>query len=145
MSLTGLHDDAVFAALIGGSPIGSGVHREVFAAPDPAFVIKREKNFVYSNMCEWFIQGHVRDTDLEAIFGKIVAISKTGRYLMMEHLSDTAEGDGSIFPRIPDWLTDRKRSAFGRDAQGNVKVRDYGAVKLGDFLAQVPRVTLPYK
>ncbi len=56
-------------------------------------------------------------------------------------LSDTEADD--VFPRIPAWLTDRKRSAFGKDAMGRVKIRDYARLNLGPTLEAAPRETLP--
>jgi hypothetical protein len=135
--------DDEFRKLIENEPFASGQSRDVYRLPsDNCVIVKVVKNgFPGPNFIEWNIWHSVVGTSLEPIFGRCITISPTGIYLMMEFLSDTEADD--VFPRIPTWLTDRKRSAFGKDATGSVKIRDYAGLKLGPTLEAAPREVLP--
>jgi hypothetical protein len=60
--------------------------------------------------------------------------SDTARYLIMERLDDITVADYPLVPAVPDWLNDRKPSAFGKAADGTIKVCDYGMLELGAAL-----------
>src|SRR5579863_6189664 len=106
---------------------------------DPAVVVKRVKNgFPGPNIIEWNIWHAIIGTSLEPIFGRCLTISWSGKYLMMERLNDLNQSDLANVPQVPDWLTDRKRSAFGKDTEGSIKIRDYAGVKLTDMLERWP-------
>jgi hypothetical protein len=139
--------DESFEKLIEPSHFAAGQSRQVYrVVSDPAVIVKRVKNlFPGPNIVEWTTWHAIQDTELEHLFAKCLTISCSGRYLMMEHLDDTTTADDNLFPAFPDWLTDRKRSAFGRDAQGTIKVRDYGTLKLGYTLQEAPRFKLSFK
>jgi hypothetical protein len=136
--------DAEFEALIEAEPFSSGTTRQVYNVPsDPDVVVKKTINdFPGPNIIERFIWNALRDTSLEDLFGRCVTVSWSGRYLMMERLSDTGEDD--VFPDIPDWLTDRKRSAFGKDRDGVIKVRDYAGTKIGFVLEADRRIKVDF-
>lgn len=142
-----LMSDEAIKNILADSPFAAGQSREVFYVPsDPAVVVKRVKNgFPGPNNLEWTIWHALQDTELENVFGRCITISASGQYLMMEHLADCPIAEDLAFPEIPDWLTDRKRSAFGKDASGAVKVRDYAGLKLGTTLERAPRVRLAIK
>lgn len=142
-----LMSDVAIQNILAKTPFASGQSREAFCVPsDPAVIVKRVKNgFPGPNNLEWTIWHAVQETDLENVFGRCITISASGQYLMMEYLADCLPSEDLAFPRIPDWLTDRKRSAFGKDASGTVKVRDYAGLKLGATLESAPRVDLIFK
>nr|WP_313391565.1 hypothetical protein [Brevundimonas diminuta] len=133
-----------FKSLIDEAPFAAGQSRAVYGVPsDSGVVVKTVKNgFPGPNIIEWHIWHQINDTTLGDTFGRCISISRCGQYLMMERLRDVVAGDAP-FPTIPDWLTDRKRSAFGVDYNGKVKIRDYGTLKLGSTLESAPRVDLP--
>lgn len=121
-----------------------GTTRRVFGVNgDPETIIKEAKVFHLANMIEWIvwyslvkmgedIVGNTTNTSLINSFGRCWAISTSGKYLVMERLYDLSPDDK--VPNTPVWLNDRKRSAFGRDRNGNVKVRDYGMVEFYSVL-----------
>lgn len=134
-----------FGNLIDKVPFAAGQSRAVYGVPsDSGVVVKMVKNgFPGPNIIEWHIWHQINETTLGGTFGRCISISHCGQYLMMEHLRDVT-ADGPQFPTVPDWFTDRKRSAFGVDFDGNVKIRDYGTLKLGFTLEAAPRVNLPF-
>jgi len=114
------------------SPIGRGGARETYRVTgDPAVVIKKvHLSSPAANFLEWQLWNAVAKTDLKATFGRCVAISETGRFLMMEYLDDISEEDYAVVPDVPVWFNDRKPSAFGKTKNGIVKIRDYATVNL---------------
>jgi hypothetical protein len=87
------------------------------------------------NLTEWLIWKQVEDQpQLAAVLGRCVAISVSGRYLIMERLDDLTTDAQRAERRYPAWTTDHKANAFGVDAAGVVKIRDYGFVTLGQTL-----------
>ena len=87
-----------------------------------------------ANLMEWFIWNAVEQSAIRDHFGQCVSISETGKYLMMERLTDILRSDWPKVPSVPDWLNDRKPSAFGKDKDGRIKVRDFGLVDLNRAL-----------
>jgi hypothetical protein len=114
---------------------------------DRAVVVKKAKRpFGGSNYVEWFIWQAVSETNLAPSFGRCIAISTTGRYLMMERLDNLLVDEVFLTPTLPDWVTDIKgREVFGKNLAGEVKIRDYGLVKIGDALAAAPRLRRPWQ
>ncbi len=75
------------------------------------------------------IVGNNPNPDLKNLFAACHEISETGRYLMMERLTALDQSDRVELAKFPDWLNDRKPSAFGKVAD-KIKVMDYGAINL---------------
>lgn len=123
----GLVEDTDFENII-GEEISEGSARKVFSLPhDQTWVIKVAKCGVNgSNEIEWRVWSCIKDTDLKDKFGECRAISKSGKYLLMEMLTDVESGQER--PSLPKWVTDRKARNLGVDRNGRVKVRDYGQV-----------------
>jgi hypothetical protein len=49
-------------------------------------------------------------------FGRVHAISTSGRYLMMERLDDIAKDDYPDSPDVPNWFNDNLPKNFGKNA-----------------------------
>ena len=135
--VTGLQADQTLAGLC-GQVIGTGSTRNVYEyVGEPDWVIKayhRPATPPSSNFIEWTICGAVKGTQFEPLFGQCFAFSETGRFLVMEKLNDIPKGFQGARPRVPDWLHDLKVTAFGLNANGEVKCRDYGQVDIGATL-----------
>lgn len=59
-----------------------------------------------------------------------MAISRSGKYLVMERLDDLPR-NGAAGQQAPNWWTDRKSKNFGGlPLSGAVKIRDYALVNL---------------
>jgi hypothetical protein len=140
--LSGLSNDEGAFAMAAGLVLGTGSARVVTEyIGHPGLVIKVSFRPTFaSNWKEWLLWNQIEDEQpLAAIFGKCVAMSVSGKYLVMERLDDlnTAQAAQRF---CPPWITDRKPSAFGLNAAGEVKLRDYAQQVLGFFLAQFPLV-----
>lgn len=143
--LTGLIlDDSLFAPLM-GSPIGTGFSRVVLTYQGyPDLVIKvGYRHAQAGNWTEWNLWNQIKDEEaLAPLFGECVAMSASGRFLVMEKLEDLT--DEQAAERLcPPWVTDRKRSAFGINKAGEIKLRDYGHLALGFFLSKFPGEPAP--
>jgi hypothetical protein len=135
LSPVAMHPDKYFEDRLGTS-IGAGSSREVFKSlHDPNAVIKKIKH-VYpgANFTELTIWNAVRCGKWRDSFGEVVAISETGRYLMMEWLDSLSADELRQTQSVPDWLSDLKPSNVGKTKDGKFKVRDYAMTKLGDIL-----------
>jgi hypothetical protein len=120
--------DQQFEALIQAEqePLGTGSSREVFSLPGRAdAIMKVSINSNAANWAEFTVYHALND---QSLFGRIVSISESGKYLIMECLDDVP-GTGQL-PGVPEWFTDRKRENFGIDADGTIKVRDYANIGL---------------
>lgn len=128
--------DAGCEELISDRHFAAGTSREVFDVPsDPTIVVKKMiLAFPGANIMEWHLWGAVKDSFLSDVFGRCLSISETGRFLIMERLDDISPDDGPRVPPIPTWVQDTLPKAFGRDANGIVKLRDYALVRLEDAL-----------
>ncbi|MEH6952642.1 hypothetical protein V4R08_15215 [Nitrobacter sp. NHB1] len=78
------------------------------------------------------------ETVFKTKFGQILGISESGRFLMMEKLGDLDDAEYESTSAPPTWLNDVKKNAFGKTADGKIKIRDYGAVEIGTSLAKAP-------
>jgi len=124
-------DDAQFSALISSAviPFFGGSTRTVYPIPGhDDKVLKVAKNG--SNAANWaeaVIYQHVTD---KSLFGRVLSISQSGRFLVMERLDDVSPDEVTNL-QIPPWWTDRKSTNFGRSScSGEVKIRDYALVNL---------------
>jgi hypothetical protein len=109
-----------------------GTSREAFDVQgDTSVIVKRQIiRFPGANMMEWVLWNAVKDTELRHVFGECHTISETAQYLIMERLDNITPSDWVSVPSVPVWLNDKKPSAFGKAADGTIKVRDYALVDL---------------
>lgn len=112
-----LMPDSEFERIIQPSCIGSGRARSVYGVEgDQAVVIKKmDLPCAAANFFEWFIWNAVKTTKWGNVFGRCIAISESGRYLMMERLDDIQETEYRQTPTVPKWLQDVKPSNFGKN------------------------------
>lgn len=125
-------DDAIFEQLC-GSQFAAGMHRTVHPViGHPELVMKVARDGHFANWCEYLVGSSLEEHSPEYKVGRVASISATGKYLMMERLNDLNCSLAGV--TIPQWLNDRKPSAFGMDNQGQIKLRDYGMINLGKWL-----------
>jgi hypothetical protein len=75
------------------------------------------------------IAGNVPNDELWQLFAECFAISASGRFLAMERLQPLTSASQLRMSLYPDWLNDKKGSAFGTSkTDGRIKVMDYGGV-----------------
>jgi hypothetical protein len=127
------------------TPIKKGGARAVYTVIDDATVVIKEVHipFVGSNMLEWFVWAAVRESEWRDSFGECIAISHTGRYLMMEpgrylmmeRLNNIDKSLEPKTPTLPSWVGDVWPNNFGINAAGQIKIRDYASVDLSEPLA----------
>ena len=58
-------------------------------------------SFVSANVLEWQLWCAIKDTHLAKDFGKCLAISETGRFLLMGRLDDIPKSDWPNIPAMP--------------------------------------------
>lgn len=128
MVLSGIVTEEDVEAIMGELLSDEGSSRQVYAASaDDGWIVKKGRNPPYhSNTVEWEVWNEVAGAPMASVFAECAAMSKGGRYLVMERL-DTDVG-ALPRPATPDWLTDRKLSCLGAATDGTVKVLDYGNV-----------------
>lgn len=124
-------EDDQFLALISSAttPFTGGSTRTVYPIPGhDDKVLKVAKNG--SNAANWVeavIYLHLTD---KSLFGKVLSVSQSGKFLVMERLDDVSADEVTNL-QVPAWWTDRKRVNFGRSpCSGAVKIRDYALVNL---------------
>jgi hypothetical protein len=140
--LQGLKSDDELERLVNrNNKLGEGGARCVYAVLDrPHLVITESKGLFHSsNFVEWTvwcalkkmaddIMGNERNLELQNLFASCFAISHSARFLVMERLGELDNADVLVPSKYPDWLNDKKRSAFGKTEEGQIKVLDYGSV-----------------
>lgn len=132
-------DEGLFGPLM-GPVIGAGSSRIVVdyqGVPDLVIKVSYRPAPV-SNWAEWNLWLQIQnEAVLASAFGACQAISASGKYLVMERL-DNLNPQQVALRRCPPWITDRKPPAFGVNAKGEVKLRDYNHQSYGSFLSQLP-------
>lgn len=135
-------EDQILEDLIDFSnELGAGTTRRVYGVKGlPDFVIKQShRPFHYSNFVEWTvwqainemaedILGNETNSQLLEVFARAAAISHSAEFLLMERLQPLNDPARLQLRDFPDWLNDRKLSAFGLSSDGRVKVMDYAMV-----------------
>lgn len=136
-----LMSDAECKALISAPELGTGSARTVYPVEGDHYAVIKKINvqFVGANTMEWHIWCAIRDTELAPSFGQCKAISESGRFLIMERLDDISESDRSDTPPMPEWVGDVWWTNFGKNHQGQIKIRDYATVDLGEVLASAEK------
>lgn len=139
---TGLVEDQELEGLINvNNKLGEGETRRVYGViGTPDYAIKQSyKPFHHGNFVEWTVwhavnkmaedtMGNETNSQLLKLFAQARAISHSGKFLLMERLKPLEDPDRLQLGVFPEWLNDRKPSAFGLASNGNVKVMDYGMV-----------------
>ena len=115
---------------------GRTIH-EVNGYPD--FVIKvcpgshkanRTEMFIYSELSKMY-------ADELANFGFSEG-GRSGKYMLMERLSDLPHNQSGPRPNFPQWVIDTSDACLGVTTEGIVKIRSYSNIKLGDILVKSP-------
>lgn len=132
--------------------LGTGTTRRVYGVKGtPDFVIKQSHApFHYSNFVEWTvwhainemaedIMGNEPNPQLLELFARVVAISHSAEFLLMERLQPLKDPTLLQLRDFPDWLNDRKPNAFGLTSDGRVKVMDYAMVNFYHVLNPLNR------
>jgi hypothetical protein len=132
-----LYPDAWFEERI-GSQIGKpGGARAVFEnTEDSGTVIKKVNGFPGPNFVEHFMWAQIRRTPHAKYFGRISAISESGKYLMMERLDSLDANEVDKTPTIPDFVRDVWVNNFGKNRNSEIKIRDYANINLGEALSR---------
>jgi hypothetical protein len=120
--------DSEFEALwlLCSKRIGIGTTRDVYEIPGHDYVLKVVK--VPSHVTNWNeivlyqMKSHLNE------LAEISSWSRSGKFLVMEKLSDVNAADLSSYT-YPDYLTDRQESNYGKSSSGEIKARDYGTIK----------------
>jgi hypothetical protein len=135
--------DADFIQFI-GEKIHGGTTRNVHKLiGHPELVIKVSKASHRANWTEYLTYKALSENSDADLFGHVQSISETGKYLIMEHLADIPFEQVPQLPPVPQWFSDRKRSAFGFCGASKIKIRDYGEVALERVLSSMPREDMP--
>lgn len=122
--------DAVFEALWQKHPlrIGRGTNRDAYQVKDhPDKVLKVMT--LPSSVANWAEIVVYTYSQNKSYFGEIYSWSLSGRFLVMEKLEDVTANDLALH-EIPAFVNDKKVSAFGRSADGSIKLRDYGMLTI---------------
>lgn len=132
--------------------LGAGTTRRVYGVKsNPDFVIKQSYGpFHHGNFVEWTvwnaikkmaenIMGNEPNSQLCEVFARAVAISHSAEFLLMERLQPLEASVQLQMRDFPDWLNDRKPSAFGLSRDGRVKVMDYAMVNFYHVLNPLNR------
>ncbi|WP_159099636.1 hypothetical protein [Alloyangia pacifica] len=149
----GLVEDQILKNLIDfNNELGTGTTRRVYGVKGSQdFVIKQShRPFHYSNFVEWTvwhavdkmaedILGNEANLQLLELFARTAAISHSAEFLIMERLQPLKDPDRLQLGGFPDWLNDRKPSAFGLTGDGRVKVMDYAMVNFYQVLNPLNR------
>jgi hypothetical protein len=128
--------DDQYATLVGaelGTDSGRTVH-DVKGHPD--WILKVCNGSHRPNWVEMIVRQGLESlnaTELE-LFGRLEC-SRTGKYLLMERLSNLPADFDGIRPQAPHWLVDKKDSDFGQAQDGQVKFRSYTNIDLGTVLS----------
>jgi hypothetical protein len=132
------------ALILRGRKLGEGGSRVVYAIIGTrSVVLKVGKHSPDSNRNEWRIWQTIAHSGRARLFARCYAISCDGRYLLMERLRDLTDAELQHRPKMPIWVTDRKRSAYGADNRGDVKLRDYGVTKPSYDYTNDPLIDYP--
>ena len=140
-----------------GKFIAKGTSREVyeFSGDDSSVIKKVHLPSPSSNFIEWYVWQAVKkmavtdimnwtpNHEIQNLFAECRSISESGRYLIMERLTPITNSDWDRIPQIPEWVNDRKPSAFGKTAEGYVKLLDYAAIDFYSGLSQT-LVSVPF-
>lgn len=125
-------DDTTFAQLC-GVQFAAGAHRTVHNVINfPELVMKVARYSHFANWCEYLVSLSLEGRPTEVRVGNVKSISASGRFLLMERLDDLCHSLSGV--TVPKWLNDKKTSAFGVSATGEIKIRDFGMLQLGDQL-----------
>lgn len=115
-----------------GRRIGRGTTRDVYEIPGhPDKVLK--VCVVPSNQSNWIesVIYHAAGHN-QRYFAAVHSTSWSGRFLVMERLtgSVTAADLSGVRSSFPPFINDRKPENFGKDANGQIKMLDYGMLDL---------------
>ena len=116
--------------------IDFGTTRYVYSVKGfPTLVIKEVIDmYPATNIIEKLVWNAAK-SDFRDFFAAIYGISDTGRYIIMERLTEL---DGSQLAKLEGrmlyWVSDNKPSNWGVDYRGQIKMLDYASLKLGELI-----------
>jgi hypothetical protein len=91
-------------------------------------------SFPGANIKEFSVWGSIRRGPYKDASGEVVAISESGKYLVMEKLVNIDQSEHHATPSLPDWVDDLKPINFGKTDAGRIKTRDYGLADVSPAL-----------
>lgn len=141
-NLEGLQPDHEFESAIDRTTlIGEGTSRLVYPVKGRENVVIKESKgpFHHANFVEWTIWhsllkmgedilGNEPNEELRHRFATCFSISYSAKFIMMERLEKLEPPYHPTPGMFPEWLNDKKASAFGKTDTGQIKVMDYGLV-----------------
>lgn len=130
------HDDD-YAALQ-GQQIGTERGRNIYEVKShPHHVLKMCIDSHLKNQAELLVYGALSEIDADILphFG-IAECSRSGKYLIMERLSNLPVGWTGHRLQFPKWLSDKSDACLGLSVSGEVKIRTYNSLDIGDALVR---------
>ncbi|HHX8497307.1 hypothetical protein [Vibrio diabolicus] len=115
---------------IKGNLINNGSSRDVYEVLNHSEYVLKYNEKAGANRNEEKYYSDAKQLNLSDVIdriGTISSISKSGKYLIMERLDDLVNFNGEY--EYPDEIQDVKKSSFGQNSAGEVKLRDYALQK----------------
>jgi hypothetical protein len=133
MPLEGIVQDSNVKAVLGPQIGTQGSARTAFERVGfSGGVIKQSRHPLHtSNRNEWLMWCQMKGTPDRDLLGTCYALSGSGEYLIMEDLRDLNAQEKQAPAKRPQWVSDVKAGNFGVSSGGQVKLRDYGQLRLG--------------
>jgi hypothetical protein len=122
--------------LVKGRQLGTGAARTVYEFEGyPDLVIKESRVHPHMQNCtEWRVWCEIAgDHGWNGRVGRCEAISRSGRFLVMERLDDVTTDEQRERRELLYWVHEWRPSAFGVNSAGVVKTRDYGLAAPGPY------------
>jgi hypothetical protein len=133
--------DSDYVGLLGNS-IPGGSSRDVYhviGCNDCVIKVNAQCG-ANNNESNYYFDALNNRSDVLRCIGKILSISKSGKYLIMEYLPDIA-CPKAVTVDVPTDIDDLKRSSFG-EVDGVIKLRDYARKKLGIPPGEIGKYTI---
>jgi hypothetical protein len=136
--------DSDYAALQ-GNQIGLDAGRTLHEVKGyPNHVLKVCVGSHRANRVELLVWSALLDMNAEELmeFGTLEC-SRSGKYLIMERLTDLPLTFVGLRPQFPWWVIDQSDTVLGVGAGGNAKIRSYSEIAFGDLLTRPLLKTFP--
>lgn len=121
-------------------PIDSGAYRNVYEVDSlfggDQYVLKIENGNGFQNIMEWNLWNELNyDKELSKWFAPCLKISEHGKVLIQRKTSPLTEKDIAKFDKIPEYLTDTKKSNYGMIGRQLV-CHDYGLINISMIMSK---------